>query len=48
MFEHLFLKERVVKSVIAGLCSVFIASLATNNDAYFSGRRIEPLSHIMT
>jgi hypothetical protein len=23
-FEHFFLKERVIKSVMAGLCSVFV------------------------
>ena len=45
MFEHSYLKEWMVKSVMAGLRSFCVGSSAVNIDTYFSGRKREPSSH---
>jgi hypothetical protein len=36
----------MVKSVVAGLCSVFVGYSAVNSDTYCSGRKTEPSSHV--
>jgi len=46
VFWHSYLREGIVKSVMAGLCSVFVGYSAVNSDTYCSGRKTEPSSYV--